>query len=410
MDSYSNYDVEKYSELTKAVGALSRLYSESNVPLIHPRFVEKLFCELTGARDLARDDTSFDALLGATIGVGIKTFRSEGFGKSRVEKVAEFTKTAASGFFRNRTKEELALLVAELRNSRIASDAAEYNIEVDKSFYHCLVRLSGGAFVHEEPYSTINIANIVPTNATGTPVAKFSQDSAGHVYFADAANSYMFNTSKNVLYKRFEMSRHFNSQVFPIRIDLDIFSKITRVLEGLPVVSSDKIESSEPVLMSVILPLYSTKGGVKRVPEKSGINQWNAGGRLRKFGEAYIPVPISVHQSNPGFFPGRDIKFSLTLPNGKEVSAKICQDDGKALMSDPNTDLCEWLYTVIDGTLRVAESRYTRKAPYAYEDLVRIGKDSVRITRTSINPPRYELSTCDLGAFEGTEMEENQDV
>lgn len=400
MDSFSHYDVQKYAELARAVGALSKLYSESNVPLIHPRFVEKLFCHLTGARDLARDDSSFDAIFGENMGVGIKTFRSEGPEKSRVEKVAEFTKVAASGFFRNRTKEELALLVAELRNTRVASDSAEYSIEIEKSFYHCLVRLSGGAFVHEEPYSTIDVEKIVPTSATGTVVAKFSADSAGHVYFQDGNNSYMFNTSKNVLYKRFEMKRHFNSQMFSIGIDQDIFSKIGRLMQepnGVTLDADQKLPASNP---SVVLPLYSSVGGGRTVAAHSGINQWNAAGRPRKFGEAYIPVPIAVHRKNPGFFPEKDVKFSLKLPNGKEISAKICQDKGKALMSDPNTELCEWLFAVIDGNLEVAGKRLARQDPYVYDDLLRIGKDSVRITRVSVKPLKYELKTCDLGSFE----------
>jgi len=403
--SFSNYDAKKYSDLARAVGALSRLYSESEIPLIHPRFVEKLFCHVTGSRDLARDDTSFDAILGKAAGVGIKTFRSEGFEKPRVEKVAEFTKVAASGFFQNRTKEDLAYLVAELRNSRVASDSAEYSIAVEKSFYHCLVRLTGGAFVHEEPYSTIDVENISPTSATGAPVARFSADSGGHVYFADAINAYMFNTSKNVLYKRFEMKSHFNSPVFPIGIDQNIFSKIGRLLDSSPLTDGPdaaKVVNSNP---SVVLPLYSTAGLERSVGARSGINQWNAAGRVRKFGESYIPVPIAVHRRNPGFFPDSDVKFSLKLPNGKEISAKICQQNGKALMSDPNTDLCEWLFAVIDGNLEVATKRLARLEAYGYHDLVRIGKDSVRVTRMSLNPPRYELETCDLGSYEESMIE-----
>jgi hypothetical protein len=409
VDSYSKYDMKAYSDLVRAVGALSKLYSESETPLIHPRFVEKLFCHLTGARDLARDDTSFDAIMGKAVGVGVKTFRSEGVHRSRLEKVAEFTKVAASGFFQNRTKEELAFVVAELRNSRVASDSAEYNIEIDSSFYHCLVRLSGAAFVHEEPYTPIDIEQVVPTSSTGTEVAKFSADTAGHVYFADGSNSYMFNTSKNVLYKRFEMKKHFNSAIFPIRIDQDIFSKIEGLFDAQTPTSEAGSRDSVIANPSVVLPLYSTTGGGRHVSARSGINQWNAAGRIRKFGEAYIPVPIAVHRKNPDFFPARDVKFSLMLPNGKEISAKICQQDGKALMSDPNTDLCDWLFSVVDGNLEVASRRLTRREPYAYSDLVRIGKDSVRITRTNVDPLRYELETCDLGSFED-EMNESPEL
>lgn len=45
----------------------------------------------------------------------------------------------------------------------------------------------------------------------------------------------------------------------------------------------------------------------------------------------------------PGFFPGRDQPFDLELPNGETIIAKVCQDQGKAIMSNPNKDLGKWL-------------------------------------------------------------------
>ena len=68
----------------------------------------------------------------------------------------------------------------------------------------------------------------------------------------------------------------------------------------------------------VILPLYGYKNKEKFVFEKSGLNQWNAGGRKRDFGEIYIPIPIEIHKSFPNFFPPRDKKFNLVVPT-KEI-------------------------------------------------------------------------------------------
>lgn len=45
----------------------------------------------------------------------------------------------------------------------------------------------------------------------------------------------------------------------------------------------------------------------------------------------------------PGFFPRRDQPFDLELPNGETIIAKVCQDQGKAIMSNPNKDLGKWL-------------------------------------------------------------------
>ena len=90
-----------------------------------------------------------------------------------------------------------------------------------------------------------------------------------------------------------------------------------------------------------MLPLYSVRDG--SVPMKSGLNQWNAGGRARHEDEVYIPVPIAIHRNYPNFFPDRDTPFALHLPDGRVLSAKICQENGKALMSNPNRDLGNWL-------------------------------------------------------------------
>lgn len=91
----------------------------------------------------------------------------------------------------------------------------------------------------------------------------------------------------------------------------------------------------------VVLKLFSEK--YNGVPPKSGLNQWNAGGRARDANEVYIPIPLSIHHDFPNFFPPRDTSFTLHLPNGSSMSAKICQDGGKALMSNPNKELGKWL-------------------------------------------------------------------
>lgn len=52
----------------------------------------------------------------------------------------------------------------------------------------------------------------------------------------------------------------------------------------------------------VMLPLYSyTKAKGKYVAEKSGLNQFNAGGRRRNPLEVYIPIPKDVHNHYPNF-------------------------------------------------------------------------------------------------------------
>ncbi|MFS1982623.1 restriction endonuclease PLD domain-containing protein [Vibrio breoganii] len=125
---------------------------------------------------------------------------------------------------------------------------------------------------------------------------------------------------------------------------------------------------------TVILPLYSKIKG-KHVPERSGLNQWNARGRARHPDEVYIPIPAAVHKESPTFFPERDEPFDLNLPNGTKLSSKVCQQGRKALMSDPNRALGNWL---LRSVFKLSEYELL-----TLEHLTKIGFDSVRVTKRS---------------------------
>jgi len=403
------FDVARYSELLRAVASLSRLYSENTVAYVDSRFVERLFIRVAGARDLSRTDKSFDALIEPDIGVGIKTFLG-GTGNSKREKVAEFTTFAREGEFLDLSQNELMQKVSTFRNNRVLSDARELGVSLEKSVYHCLVRIATGAVIHEEPYGLIDMDSLIlapkPNNG---------------MHFADKFGRYNYNVAKNVLLKEFVFNRNTNFIELPIHEDIFErvleFSRKSRVgvnmLGESVAISSDSGEELIEVLADyyeipgvdyVVLPLYSLRGAVKTVQEKSGINQWNAGGRPRTFGEAYVPIPIEVHRLCPKFFPDRDSSFALQLPDRRySTRAKVCQENSKALMSDPNTALGHWILKVIDPVR--ADREFVRPPsghrPYVYEDLIRIGKDAVKVSRK--NPVRhrsYAIEFAQIGAYE----------
>lgn len=400
MESYSRVNIEKYANLVSFVSKFSALFSDSQNAAIDSRFVEKLFCRLTQSRDIARKDVSFDAVFGPDSGVGIKTFIASIGSQTKTEKVAEFAKDATAGVFQGLTNEERAHKVTQLRNMRIKSDSAELGLNIENSFYHCLVRKPELAFVHEEPYSLIEVDSIFPTSSQGKQISAFATTGIGHVYFSDGVNQYTYNVSKNVLMKKFDLSKGYNSLSMQTPIDLDIWEMLLGPeISNEPFLNDDSGKNNSDQF--VVLPLFSTQSiENKKVANKSGINQWNAGGRDRKFGEAYIPVPALVHKLFPDFFPGRDISFSLLLPNGQQVMAKLCQDGSKALMSTPNDVLCNWLFASIDGSLETAERRLINHNPYTYEDLRMIGKDSVRVIRTPNGVTEYRLELASIGSFE----------
>jgi len=152
-------------------------------------------------------------------------------------------------------------------------------------------------------------------------------------------------------------------------------------------------------MTSVVLPLYSVRTGL--VPERSGINQWNALGRQRAFGEAYIPVPKGMRSMFPDFFPDQEVLFRLITPDERIFSAKICQQGGKALMTNPNRGICDWLFRKIDKSELASRMRQIEKNPYTYEDLGSVGIDSVHIFKNKENSSIvYHLKPASMGSYD----------
>ena len=148
-----------------------------------------------------------------------------------------------------------------------------------------------------------------------------------------------------------------------------------------------------PGINYVILPLYSlrdSKDNEKVVSERSGLNQWNARGRKRDYGEIYIPIPIQIHKNFPNYFPDRDTPFNLHVPTGEILNAKVCQENSKALMTNPNNALSNWLLRKV---LKVKEGELLD-----YNKLKIIGIDSVRISKIDDN--NFKIDFSKIGSYE----------
>ncbi len=419
-------DVERYATLLRLVASLSRLFSDNDAPYVDSRFVERLFVETTGAEDLGRKDISFDAKIN-DIGVGVKTFLA-GTGNSKREKVAEFTAYAGNGRFVGLSNKELVDEVVRARNDRVLSDANEVGIDVAKSIYHCLIRMPGGVAVHEETYGLINQHAIKPTSSAGKVVSSWEKMGPS-IYFTDGVNNYSFSIAKNVLMKQFVFDRQVN--YIPVEIINDPLADLESKLvvqsansmqdtqaskarrkerqqaeqelftnRDLGLVVGIDNEALVPGRDYIVLPLYSVKDGNVFVPERSGINQWNAEGRARKLGEAYVPIPRLIHKLFPDFFPARDEPFQLRLPNRSDmVVAKVCQQGSKALMTNPNFYLGKWIIGVVNPTIALSDFEQAPSGvlPVTYDDLLRIEKDCVRVVR---RPGFYEIQFGSIGEYE----------
>lgn len=358
-----NINKDMYQEFLKIVGSLSNLFSESDVPYLYYRIAEKIFCRAFDAEDLSRSDVSADAKKDS-LGIGLKTFL-RGNDKT-FQKVAEFN--ADRKLYQNLSSFELVKLVSRLRNNRI--DFTEKLHNLDQSIYHCIIRDSGKFKIFEEKMTKISIRDIV-----------ISKESKNSIIFNDGVNEYSFLISKSTLTKKFITNNYICE--FDVDILKDPLLDLKKCLDKV-CLSATEIQNKDKF---IFLPLYGNK---QIVYTRSGLNQWNAKGRERHHDEVYIPVPIVVHKLFPQFFPDRDTPFLLKFPDGEEVEAKICQENGKALMTQSNRKLGKLILR--DGLkLTIGELA-------TYEKLQLLGIDSVRIDKLDDN--RFEINFAKSGSYE----------
>jgi hypothetical protein len=369
----------EYFKLLELMARLSNLFSDNVIPFLHYRVTENLFCKYFNAENLSRSDTAYDAKAD-NFGVGIKTFQFEK-GVS-VEKVAEFN--AISSFLKKFKNEDLAYQVSKARNERMELGQRLYAINA--GCYHIIGRVQNGLTVFNTPYPLINLSSIHSVKDTGHALQ-----------FEDDTNFYSFNYSKSTLFKRFEVSK--DKIDIPVSIIQDPYELLKQLLltedyEGryqdiFEIKSAIKKQVEKNKCLDfgktyVILPLFAMKGDQKYVPEKSGLNQWNAGGRERQADEVYIPIPAKINSNFPNFFPNKDTTFTLHLPNGSSLSAKPCQQNRKALMSNPNIALGKW---ILRDILQVKEGELV-----TMEHLYRLGFDSVVVYKDSETD--YRIDVC----------------
>ncbi len=353
---------DKYKDYLQIIGSLSNLFSSSDTPYLYYRIAEKMFCKAFDAKDLSRGDVSFDAQKGST-GIGLKTFLRSN--DKSIQKIAEFNKDR--DLYNNLSPIDKIKKISELRNARIGF--TNNLCEIEKSIYHCVVRDKGTFYIYEEWTSLINIDTI----------ANMKQNRSS-ISFDDGLYEYSFSLSKSTLMKRF------NTDSFVDNFEVEILQDPLEVLFELINKDSDYMTTTK-IKDTIYLPLYGSQG---KVYESSGLNQWNAKGRPRHQDEVYIPVPTKIHTLKPNFFPSRDTIFTMKLPNGKTMDAKLCQENSKALMSNPNRALGKWILRDL-FKLKVGEL-VTNKILELY------GIDSLKIDK--IGDLKYEINFAKTGSYE----------
>lgn len=362
-----NLDYQKnYIDGLTIIGNLSNLFSDSATPYLYYRIAEKIFCNSFNANDLSRGDIALDASK-SSLGIGLKTFLKKN--DKTIQKIAEFNKDLS--YYEGKENREIVDIVSKRRNERIRF--AEKLSGVEKSLYHCVVRDKNVFYLHEEEMSYIEVENI-------TNIVKKKNS----IHFDDGVHEYSFNISKSTLFKRFNITNYLHN------FEVKIFDNPLIEIQKCFLEHQQTLQySTGKIIDTVFLPLW---GKDKIVSPRSGLNQWNASGRQRHFDEIYIPIPSKVHKNSPSFFPPRDTSFSLHLPNGNRLDVKVCQDNNKALMSNPNKDLGKWL---LRDVLELAEGELL-----TYEKLQNIGIGSVRLDK--IDDANFKINFVELADYENS--------
>lgn len=368
---------ENYINFLQLMASLSKLFSDNTSPFLHYRIMENSFCKFCNAENLSRSDTAYDAKIvnkNGNIGVGLKTFLCEKYNYS-IEKIAEFNKIS-SILNEIEDKNILAENLAKYRNDRI--DFANRTYGIQKAIYHIVARKENKLIFFNTDYDKINLDNL--------QILSYSKKS---LIFRDNQNEYNFNFSKSVLQRKFFIPRdsfelNVNILSDPINLLLSIQNKILSK-NNLFMTSTNK-----PGIDYVILPLYSVRDN--NVPIQSQLNQWNANGRPRNKNEVYISIPSIIHQKFPNFFPDRNKPFYLKTPSNEILNVKVCQDGGKALMSNPNKELGDW---ILRKVLKLREGELL-----TMERLEILGIDSVIICKDKNN---YSIDFMPINSYKNFE-------
>ena len=385
-EKQSENNKNNYKLMLKTVGRLSRLFSESKCPYLAYRAHENIFCKYLKAENLARADCSADAKKERT-GIGLKTWMG-----NDDQKVAEFGKLKK--YYANLQGIELVKQIAQYRNERIRVTKKMNGI--DEMVYHVVRRIPGVMQILECVFEPIDIDKIEVIKNRGN---------YNNTYFTDGKHTYHFSISKNTLYMIFddlELLDEINVEIVddPYRLLMDLTNGSKTKEQGIWAGDYD-IDFGKTIKEQkeqLCLPLYTVnKNGEKYVALKSGLNQWNASGRKRNPDEIYIPYQKKDRDRKIDLFPPRDTPFVLHLPDGTDISAKVCQVAdknnpavGKSIMSNPNKVLGKWLlrevFELAEGTV------------VTYEMLEKFGIDSVIFTKN--DELDYSIEFSELGTYE----------
>lgn len=420
-ERYSKEEREEYIKFLQVYGALTNLFRQKHgnlIPYLDSKFQETIYAKVFNSENVDIGNTPHDILSvfgDERIGIGLKTWMNSRPSFQKVMQLKRY-KTEIDPYF-NKSDEELAIKLSELKNEKMLIDYNRLGLSKDKNIYHYVTRDEGKFVIQETLYPIVNLDNLRKFKRTNTAFA-----------WSDGHKTYKYTYGDSQIWQ------YFNSDAddtlvlnqFDVNIIENPFDFLLKSYFNF-IDDFKKAESSEDIV-EVYLPLYSYR--TKEVELKSGLNAWNAAPKnknsssLRPLNEVYIPIPLEFHKKYPDFFcpdvfeiqrrqknyagsskNKPQVRFHLQLPNGKKIPALLTQSNMKSLQSgslteiDPNTGklygqsaLGQWLLVDVLGL--------KERQPVTKEWLEKKGTDSVRLWRKKDDYSTINIDFAPIGSFE----------
>lgn len=428
-EKYTNEQREEYIKFLQVYGALTNLFRQKKgnpIPYLDSKFQETIYAKVFESENVDIGNTPHDILSifgSERIGIGLKTWMNS---KPSYQKVMQLKRYKSEiDPFLLKSNEDFAYKISQIKNERMMTDYNRLGLSKNKNIYHYITRDSGKFVIQETMYPLIDLNNLKDFERTETAFS-----------WSDGHKKYKYTYGDSQIWQHFDMNQKDTLilKQFDINIIEDPFEFLLNAyFSFLKDMESGYVESD---VIEVYLPLYSYQ--TKEVPEKSGLNSWNAAPksrsnpRLRPLNEIYIPIPREFHRKFPDFFTPNifqaekeieayrgdkvnkpQVRFRLILPNGKSIPAMITQSNMKALQSgsmterDPETNelygqsaLGQWLLIEVLGL--------NKRQLVTREWLQKKGTDSVRLWRYRNDYSNIYIDFAPIGSFEA--FMENQEI
>lgn len=441
-EKYTKEQQDEYKKFLQVYGSLSNLFRQKHgepIPYLDSKFQETIYARVFSSENVDIGNTPHDILSvfgSERIGIGLKTWMNS---TPSYQKVMQLKRYKDDIMLHEHNPYEMVYVISSIKNERMKSDYNRLGLDENSNIYHYITRDSGALVIQECTYPLIELNKITNINRTDSSIT-----------WTDGIKNYKFTFGDSQIWQYFGDSRD-STILDKITVEImeDPFTFLVKAYESLGPSSSEmgrKILSkafmssgndtiafpldkdASDNIVECFLPLYSFRS--KEVEQKSGLNAWNAAPKNplnptpRPLNEVYIPIPREFHNKYPDFFVKNifefekmqseyngvkkfkpEIRFTLVLPNGREIPALVTQDQHKGLQSgsldeiDPNTGKL-FGQSALGQWLLVDVLRLDKRILVTREWLAKKGIDSVRLWHKKGDYRRFYIDVAPYNSFE----------